>query len=110
MAVTIIRRREALGLRQNQIAAISGLTRQYISMVERQERMPSLETMLKICKGLDIHGTDFMDQLLESVKSYQENRPVRYLVRNSPPLKLAENERPPTGNFSPKNGKRDKKP
>lgn len=60
IAITLIRFREFYGLSQLQLAERAGLTRQYISMVERQLRMPHLDTWIQICRGLNVNERDFL--------------------------------------------------
>ncbi len=47
--------REQKGLSQEELAAKAGLHRTYIGMVERLERNPSLISIYKIAKGLDVN-------------------------------------------------------
>jgi transcriptional regulator with XRE-family HTH domain len=49
---------------QESLANLSGLHRTYISQLERGERSPSLETVMKISTALKISFTDFA-QLIE---------------------------------------------
>jgi transcriptional regulator with XRE-family HTH domain len=48
------RRREALGLTQDELAERSGLTPNYIGTIENGKRDPSLSTMMAIAKGLNL--------------------------------------------------------
>jgi transcriptional regulator with XRE-family HTH domain len=48
------RRREALGLTQDELAEKSGLTPNYIGTIENGKRDPSLSTMTSIAKGLGL--------------------------------------------------------
>src|ERR1051325_9327409 len=48
------RRREALGLTQDELAERSGLTPNYIGTIENGKRDPSLSTMMAIAKGLNV--------------------------------------------------------
>ena|GEM_PF-2225685 len=54
LAITMIRLRGLLGINQAELALRSGLSRQYISMVERQERSPNIQTLMKLCIGLSV--------------------------------------------------------
>lgn len=51
---TIKKRRELLGLLQPQLAAISGVSRRTIQLVENGKANPSLETLLKIADPLGL--------------------------------------------------------
>jgi DNA-binding XRE family transcriptional regulator len=46
-------RREALGLTQQGLADIAGLTVTAVAMIERGERSPSLDTAARLCWALD---------------------------------------------------------
>jgi transcriptional regulator with XRE-family HTH domain len=48
------KRRELLGLLQPQLAAISGISRRTIQLVENGKANPSLETLLKIADPLGL--------------------------------------------------------
>jgi y4mF family transcriptional regulator len=50
----IKKRRELLGLLQPQLAAISGISRRTIQLVENGKANPSLETLLKIADPLGL--------------------------------------------------------
>lgn len=50
----IRRRREGLGLTQDDLAERSGLTPNYIGTIENGKRDPSLSTMMAIAKGLGL--------------------------------------------------------
>ncbi|MGQ4650332.1 helix-turn-helix domain-containing protein [Lyngbya aestuarii] len=54
----IRRRRRELDLSQEELAERAELHRTYISNIERGELNPSLETMEKLVKALDISFTD----------------------------------------------------
>ncbi|MEE3383525.1 MAG: helix-turn-helix transcriptional regulator [Prevotella sp.] len=47
-------KRESKGLTQMELAAKSGVDRNYVGMLERGERNPSYLSLLKIAKGLGI--------------------------------------------------------
>jgi len=59
LAVTMIRIRNQLGLSQEQMADRSGLSRQYISLVERGKRVPNMRTIGQLTQGLGINEIDF---------------------------------------------------
>ena len=47
-------RREALGLTQQELADIAGLTSTAVAMIERGERSPNLDTAARLCWALDV--------------------------------------------------------
>jgi len=53
--------REAIGLSQEKLAEKSGLHRTYIGSIERTEKVPSLLTILKIAKALNVHVSQLID-------------------------------------------------
>lgn len=46
--------REKQKISQEELAALSGLNRAYIGYIEREERKPSLDTIEKIARVLDV--------------------------------------------------------
>jgi y4mF family transcriptional regulator len=54
IGTAIKKRRELLGLLQPQLAAISGISRRTIQLVENGKANPSLETLLKIADPLGL--------------------------------------------------------
>ena len=67
-------RRDSL-VTQRQLSKISGLTRQFISMLECGKRIPSFETFCALALGLDMTPVE----LLERFSSIYE---TEYLARN----------------------------
>jgi transcriptional regulator with XRE-family HTH domain len=51
------------GLTQEQLADASGLHRTEISLLERNRRKPLLETIVAVCRGLDITPGELLDQV-----------------------------------------------
>ncbi len=51
-SITLRRLREGAGLSQEELAANSGITRSMIDKVERRERLPSLDILIKIAPTL----------------------------------------------------------
>jgi transcriptional regulator with XRE-family HTH domain len=47
-------RREELGLSLNETAWRAGLNHSMVLRVERRERTPTIETLLRICEALDV--------------------------------------------------------
>jgi len=58
----IRKRREALGISQENLATKSGCHRNYIGLLERGERNPSILRLLAICKALDIELSKIVSQ------------------------------------------------
>ena len=52
--------REAKGLSQEKLAEYAKLHRTYIGSIERAEKVPSLVTIVKISKALNINASDLM--------------------------------------------------
>lgn len=52
--------REGRGITQEQLAFEAGLNRAYIGYIERGERNPSTETLVKIAKALKISPKDLL--------------------------------------------------
>lgn len=52
--------RERKGISQEQLALNAGLNRAYIGYIERGERNPSTDTLVKIAKALKISPKDFL--------------------------------------------------
>lgn len=57
------RRRQEAGLSQEALADKAGLHRTYIGLLERGLRMPSIEVVRKLAKGLDTTMTDLVAEL-----------------------------------------------
>lgn len=59
-------RRLELGLRQDEVAAQTGLTANYIGMIERGEKQPSLESMVQIANALKTTLNPLMADVLDT--------------------------------------------
>lgn len=57
------RRRKALGLSQEALAAEADLHRTFVSMIERGERRPSLEVVRKLASGLGTSAAELVAEL-----------------------------------------------
>lgn len=55
--------RQERGLSQESLSSMAGLDRTYISMLERGKRKPSLETIEKIAKALDMKSWELIKTL-----------------------------------------------
>ncbi|WP_249366575.1 helix-turn-helix domain-containing protein [Neobacillus rhizophilus] len=64
------RRRKAKGLSQEKLAFESGLDRSYIGDLERNEKSPSLDTVFKISKVLEIKPDEFVKEVRETLEDY----------------------------------------
>lgn len=54
--------REARGHSIRRLAQRSGITPEMLSRAERAERTPSLETLAKLCEGLEVSVAEFFDE------------------------------------------------
>ena len=52
-------RRDA-GITQEKLAEIAGLERGYISLIERGLRMPTVDTVFRLCRGLDTRPSEMI--------------------------------------------------
>ncbi len=62
----IRRRREAAGLSHEKLAALAGLHRTYISLLERGKRMPSIEVVRVVAAALKSSMASMMAELEKS--------------------------------------------
>ena len=54
LADTLRSERLRLGLSQNEVAQRAGLSHTMVMRVEKQERMPTIDTLLRIAEALDL--------------------------------------------------------
>jgi transcriptional regulator with XRE-family HTH domain len=54
VALILRQERERKGLSMTRVAEMSGLSQGMISLVEHEERNPSLDTLLRICGAMEI--------------------------------------------------------
>jgi len=57
------RYREDAGLSQEKLAEKSNVSRSMIDKIERRERLPSIETLIKIASGLDVKASDIVSEI-----------------------------------------------
>lgn len=55
--------REELGLTQQELAEIAGLTSTAVAMIERGERSPNLDTAARLCWALDVAAGVTVEEL-----------------------------------------------
>jgi len=55
--------REAANLSQERLADLSDLDRTFVSLLERGQRQPSLETVFKLCAALKIRPHEFVREV-----------------------------------------------
>lgn len=79
--------RKEKDIRQDKLAEMADLSTNYIGMIERGEKVPSLETFLKICEALDVSA----DMLLADT-NYNGYR-VKDSILSDKLNTLPENER-----------------
>lgn len=51
----IVAARKALGMSQEQLSANSGIDRSHVGFIEQGRRKPTLSTLFKIAKALDVN-------------------------------------------------------
>ncbi len=68
MGVVILERRHELGWTQDDLAEASGVNRAFVSNIERGERNPSIDTLLKLAKGLKIRLSSLIARTENSIK------------------------------------------
>lgn len=56
-------RRLSLGLSQEELAHRVGMSRNYIGLLERGERKPTVETFMRIAEGLDVKGSQLLAEI-----------------------------------------------
>jgi len=55
--------RQKLGLSQEALAEKSGLHRTYISLLERNKKSPTIETLFRICKALGVSAASLINKV-----------------------------------------------
>jgi transcriptional regulator with XRE-family HTH domain len=66
LAKALRTRREALGLSLSAVAERAGLSYQMVSYVEREMRMPTVETLLRLAEALDADPADLLRKACEA--------------------------------------------
>ncbi|MGN7309298.1 helix-turn-helix domain-containing protein, partial [Bacillus subtilis] len=64
LVVQIVKRRKSLGLTQNQVAELAGITQAQVGRLETSSTVPSIETVLKvaIALGMTVNLSSFEEQ------------------------------------------------
>lgn len=60
LAQQLAERRNALGLSLNKLEEVSGLSRQMIALVERGERNPSVESLIRLAIALNTSASELL--------------------------------------------------
>lgn len=60
--------REKRGVSMTVLGARAGLSQQMVSYMERDMRIPRLDTLLRICEALDIHLDDVIRRARKAAK------------------------------------------
>ncbi len=68
MGAVILERRHELGWTQDDLAEASEVNRAFVSNIERGERNPSIDTLLKLGKGLKIRLSSLIARAENSIK------------------------------------------
>jgi transcriptional regulator with XRE-family HTH domain len=68
LAITLKNRRIKCGLSQEDLAHKCNIDRTYISMIECEKRNPTLNTIFKICKSLNIKASDFISSIEKTME------------------------------------------
>jgi transcriptional regulator with XRE-family HTH domain len=55
--------REQAGLAQEQLSFRAGLSRPYISQLERDMKSPTVETLFRICDALNVSAADIVGRV-----------------------------------------------
>lgn len=59
----ICKARKSAGMSQEELAAKSSLHRTYISLLERNKKSPTLDSLFRICKALGISASSLISRL-----------------------------------------------
>ncbi|MBR6807512.1 MAG: helix-turn-helix transcriptional regulator [Clostridia bacterium] len=59
--------RQKQGITQEVLSGLSDIKRTHLSAIERGERKPTLETLYRICNGLDVRMSDLVRSIEEEL-------------------------------------------
>ena len=65
---TLARLRRDAGITQEKLAEVAGLERGYISLIERGLRMPTVDTIFRLCRGLKTRPSEMIRAVEELAK------------------------------------------
>jgi transcriptional regulator with XRE-family HTH domain len=65
--------RERAGLTQEELSFRAGLSRPYISQLERNITSPTVETLFRICDALDVSAVT----IIKKVDAARKRKPIR---------------------------------
>lgn len=77
-------RREARGLSQAKVAELAHVTPNYVGMLERGQKLPTLDTLVKIAKALQVEPGELLgtvrvaDEWLENVTTVASTIPKQF--------------------------------
>lgn len=81
LAQLIAEQREQKQLSQMQLADLSGINQAHISRIERGKSKPTMPTVFRICKALDIDPLILSDMLAQEFRTYvNENFPAKSVL------------------------------
>jgi len=69
VASILKKEREKRGLSMTRVAEMSGLSQGMISLIERQQRNPSLDSLLRICIALNIQLSSVLTEAERTARS-----------------------------------------
>ena len=58
-------KRKALGLSQEELAARSGIAMRYVSLLECNQRQPTISTLYRLSQGLEVSLAEFVSEIEE---------------------------------------------
>lgn len=67
LGVSVRERRHSRGLSQEELALESGLDRAYVGGIERGERNPTVESLLKLAAALDAPASELLARTEEQI-------------------------------------------
>lgn len=72
LAEIITQQREQKEITQTQLAELSGINQAHISRIEGGKSKPTMPTVFRICKALDIDPLVLADVLAQEFRAYRE--------------------------------------